>query len=298
MIIRSKSALELAENQMELVSGRDHSFPYTCTFDESRNFLDRGAPWHWHNQLEIDFVTRGTVHTRTTDTSYDQKAGEILFLNKGTLHTVQFPEESEYYVHQFDSSFLSGNFGGAIEQTYFSPLLRSEAAASLLITPDTAGYAEMTEALWQAVFAMQSEPFGYELIAREALSRFWLVFIQATKSLWEDGSPVSSPDTPRIKAMIQYIYSHYNESVALEDIASAAKIGVRECSRCFRRCLGTSPVQFLIQHRLQVSAKMLLTTAKPISEIAWSCGFPSESYFGRMFRKQFECTPGEFRKKA
>ena len=52
--------------------------------------------------------------------------------------------------------------------------------------------------------------------------------------------------------MLSYIYGHYRENITLEDIAKAADINRSEAGRCFKRYMSCSPMDALIQYRLQV----------------------------------------------
>lgn len=298
MIIRSKSGLELAENHMEVIANRDAAFPYTCTFDEGKNFLGDEVPWHWNDQIEIDYVKQGTLETTTSDCTHVQKPGEILFLNPGTLHTVHFQQDTSWYVNLFDTRFLSGGYGSTIEQNYFTPLLGCDGASSLLFRPDCAHRIKMADYLIRAMEAMRDEPTGFELIARENLSRFWLCLFEETAELRRTCVPSGNPDAERMKAMLLFLYTHYAEPVTLADIAGAAGISPRECTRCFSRSVGSSPIRFLVSFRVQQAAQKLASTDKPVSLVAEECGFTSESYFGKAFRETYGCTPREYRKQA
>ena len=44
--------------------------------------------------------------------------------------------------------------------------------------------------------------------------------------------------------MLTYVHEHCNEKLSASDIAAVAGISVRECSRCFDRCIGVSPIQY------------------------------------------------------
>jgi AraC-like DNA-binding protein len=45
-----------------------------------------------------------------------------------------------------------------------------------------------------------------------------------------------------------------------------------------------------------MAASLLLGTGHSISEIAEKCGFMSDSYFSKIFREIYKCTPREYRK--
>jgi transcriptional regulator GlxA family with amidase domain len=97
--------------------------------------------------------------------------------------------------------------------------------------------------------------------------------------------------------MTQFIKDHCGEKLTLDDIAAAADISTRECTRCFARCINTSPIVYLTQTRLSMAADLLAGSAKSIIEISEECGFSSPSYFGKVFREAMGCTPKEYRDK-
>lgn len=50
--------------------------------------------------------------------------------------------------------------------------------------------------------------------------------------------------------MISFIHEHFQENLDLAQIARAADIGERECLRCFKRAIQTSPLQYLLKYRV------------------------------------------------
>ena len=95
--------------------------------------------------------------------------------------------------------------------------------------------------------------------------------------------------------MLSYIYGHYRENITLEDIAKAADINRSEAGRCFKRYMSCSPMDALIQYRLQVAHRLLNETTLTLEEISDSCGFHSTKYFSRRFRKEYGCPPSQYR---
>lgn len=91
----------------------------------------------------------------------------------------------------------------------------------------------------------------------------------------------------RIQQMLTYIYTHYSEPVTLEDIAGAANISRCEVGRCFHTYMGCSPIDALIQYRLQTAHGLLNDTTLTLQEISHACGFYSVSYFSRQFKKTY-----------
>ena len=100
----------------------------------------------------------------------------------------------------------------------------------------------------------------------------------------------------RIQKMQAYIRAHYAESVSLDDIAGAANISRSEANRCFHAYVGCSPVDALIQYRLEMARRMLNETDFTVGRISQECGFNSENYFSRRYRLVYGCSPGSLRK--
>jgi len=96
--------------------------------------------------------------------------------------------------------------------------------------------------------------------------------------------------------MLAFIHAHYGEDVTLADIARAASISRSEAGRCFQACMGCSPVDALIRHRLQKAHGMLYDTTRTLQEISHACGFHSVNYFSRQFRKHYGYAPSCARK--
>ena len=99
----------------------------------------------------------------------------------------------------------------------------------------------------------------------------------------------------RIQQMLTFIYTHYAESVTLDDIARAADISRSEAGRCFNAYLGCSPVDALIRYRLQIACRLLGDTTLTLQEISHACGFNSVNYFSRQFRRTYGYAPGKNR---
>jgi AraC-like DNA-binding protein len=67
-------------------------------------------------------------------------------------------------------------------------------------------------------------------------------------------------------------------------------------TRAFTAAYGISPGKYLQLSRLRLACELLRGDNKSIKEIAFACGFGSQNYFSRLFRKIVGVTPGEYRK--
>lgn len=94
---------------------------------------------------------------------------------------------------------------------------------------------------------------------------------------------------------ISYINEHFAEPITLDELSALAALSPYYFTRLFTRETGMTPHQYLITMRINSAKFLLKTTALPVKEIGFSCGFTSESSFCTTFRKREGKTPGEYR---
>ena len=97
------------------------------------------------------------------------------------------------------------------------------------------------------------------------------------------------------EACRNYITSHYREKIYLNDIAEALGVSPSYLSRLFHRETGTRIQDYITMVRVQKASNMLKYSDESISRIAEIVGFPSQSYMGKVFKKQLDMTPREYR---
>ena len=81
----------------------------------------------------------------------------------------------------------------------------------------------------------------------------------------------------------------------LKDLADAIPCNPQYLCRFFKELAGVSPIQYLINYRIERACGLLANTSLPILRIAMDCGFDNVSYFIRKFKEARGCTPKEFR---
>ena len=70
-------------------------------------------PWHWHDEVEINYVTEGSLLGMADGKSFRLQAGQALFVGSGVLHGNRAVEENGL-IHQISIVFDPSVVGGAI----------------------------------------------------------------------------------------------------------------------------------------------------------------------------------------
>lgn len=89
---------------------------------------------------------------------------------------------------------------------------------------------------------------------------------------------------------------NYADKWTIGKMAKLANISESRFSILYKKFYHTSPIDDLVNRRINQAKTMLLDTNKTIDEISQLCGFSSQSYFSRIFKNRTAISPQEFRK--
>lgn len=281
----------------ELIEHGTALFPVACYHDDLQKLE---VAWHWHEELEVLVVEKGTVRISVNGTDHLVKQGEGFFINTGILHGAWQDGAEPCRLHSivFHPRFVGGSVDSILWQKYLEPLLTDASRPCVYFSNKSAWEAAASKAVEAAWQLGVSEEEGFEFEMREQLSKVILLLFKNCLSNDKKPSSKALRDGERTKAMLQYIQVHYREEISLLQIAESAHICESECLRCFRSVIGRSPIQYVKQVRIQKAAELLLGTDLKISDIGLQCGFQEMSYFAKAFRELKGCTPHEFREKG
>jgi AraC-like DNA-binding protein len=98
-----------------------------------------------------------------------------------------------------------------------------------------------------------------------------------------------------IDSTVDYIRTHHQEKLTVEELAERAGLSPRQLHRKFRDVFGLSAQEFLVKTRIQAASDSLLHSDLSIAEIAADFGFCDQSAFTQLFRKHMGLTPRQFR---
>lgn len=93
----------------------------------------------------------------------------------------------------------------------------------------------------------------------------------------------------------QYMEEHYAEKITVNYLADLGNLSVSSFNRMFKKETQMTPMDYLMEIRLEQSKKLLRRKEIPITEIAMRCGFNSSAHYSAMFRKNCGKTPTEYR---
>lgn len=255
-------------------------------------------PAHCHEVYELNFVENAAGATRTIGDSHETIGylDLVLVANSKLVHVWEqgtCPQHDIYEITiHIDPDAFNGSFMN--KRAFVSIRRMLERAQRGLAFPEPA-----IQILHDDIvnLAHSNDSFA-------AVIRLWNLLYRL--SLVEDARELSSSsfigareenEDERVRRTIDYIAERYMQDISLQELADLVCMAPESFSRFFRNKTGRTPNRYLIDYRLGIAARMLLTTTLSVSQIGFSCGFNTLSHFNRLFRESKGCTPSEFRER-
>jgi AraC-like DNA-binding protein len=102
----------------------------------------------------------------------------------------------------------------------------------------------------------------------------------------------------RFAAVVQYIKQHLTEQITVEKLAELACMSKATFFRVFKRELGLTPVEYVIQERLQEAKRLLRNPLVKVADVCFRAGFNNTAYFQKLFKQYEGVTPGAYKRQA
>lgn len=239
---------------------------------------------HVHKDFEICLLLEGTVRLASRGGSFACGRGSLWVTNPYESHELTAGEPATILTFQISPGFFRSVFP-QMENIEFSskPVPVSESA------------------LGELFFRTASAYFRPE--GPDALRCVGLIFLLFHRLLAElPYSRVTEKEkislqkrADRIRALTEYIDIHYREKLLLTELAAQMGLTMSYLSHFFKNAFGISFQDYLTKIRCEKARQLLLLTDFSLLDISISCGFSDIKYFYKGFRRQFGCSPRQYR---
>ena len=284
------------ETEEENVRYDTVSFPLYIVQGNLIMFRDMAVHCHWHDDLELIYVLKGHMTYNINGKIVLLDKGEGIFVNSRQLHFGYSADGTDCDYICILVSLRHYNSSQFLAERFLLPVTENEGIEYLHLIPSITYQNSLLEQIRLCFDVYQEAAPGFQLeIEASFLKMLGILYRNMPKKL-----PIINTqertDTERMKQMLAFAESHLAEPVTLSDIAGAAGISVGTCTRLFRHYLHRTPVEYLIELRLEKAAYSLKESELSVTEIAYASGFTDSSYFTHRFRSRYGCTPTQYRK--
>ena len=272
--------LDLYENKVR----GDSELPIQLSVDRADQIREVFSG-HWHEQLELHYIVEGSADFRLGQQSLRVEKGDLLIANHNEFHSgycTGVPYMANVII--FDMGDLSREL--AKKNYVFQSVIRGDGVIHDLI---------------QRIFAeVQSQESGYKQLCRALVTELFVYLCRnyVVEMLPERDSAKRKKDLERLNAVLSYIEANYNQRITVEQLADMVCLSEDRFGHLFREGVGQPPLQYINTMRLRKALNMLKTNQYTVTEVADAVGFRDYNHFGRLFRKQYGCTPNEIKRGA
>lgn len=251
------------------------------------NLLYR-AP-HVHKDFEICLILDGEVSLLSSGQTYYVPKHSFFMLNPFQPHELKADTPALILSIQVAPSFFSNVFP-QIQSVQLSTQIHS-----VLDSEECRKLFSMFLKLADSYLTKQD---AYELLCTGIINAVFYQFLQINEYHIISGAARSTYQLQqqRIRLISDYIDQHYPQKLLLSDIAAKLNLNLYYLSHFFKENFGLSFQDYLGRIRSEKARRLLLFTEQSLLDISISVGFSDPKYFNRTFRKQYGCTPKEYRR--
>ena len=250
---------------------------------KSKYDSDWHSTLHTHPFTELFYVVDGKGEFNIQSQRFPVKPNDFVIINPQVEHTeLSSPDEPLEYIvlgiRGLSFSNLTPVSEGGHPFSFFN--LRDEQK-------------DILRYLNAMVQEATSQQMSYELVCHNLLEILLIKILRHQHFDLEVGK--QSKATKDISFIKHYLETYYHESIQLEDLASMTHLSRFYISHSFKKEIGMSPMEYLIDIRIKESKILLRTTNYSISQVADIVGFTTPTYFSKQFRKSTGISPTDYR---
>lgn len=237
------------------------------------------CPLHWHEHLELHYITEGSLDIWVDQTQYSLHKGDLIVINSNDIHSSYCSGRLKERIIIFRLTDLSANLSAAVPG--FQRVISGDSTISSFL----------------AMFDSEYIPkrIGYEAACKATLLQL-VVYLSRNYIL----SPVSDLEyrkhallLQRFQPVMDYIQLHYAEPICSDELAALVYLSKDRFNHLFKECVGIPLRKYINVIRLHTAKDWLEKRLCGPAEAASQVGFTDYNHFGRLFRQTFGCTPSK-----
>lgn len=245
-------------------------------------------PAHWHEYIEILYLTRGSMTAIIQAEPYVLTPGDMVVINTKELHMTRTEGSTSYLLlqisaeqmHRFFSDFESLHF-----DTFISP------------SKQTSQKNRIFDTILEMLDIFQRTSDGYQLLFTSRLYEF-LYYLYKEHAEWDISPDHASNnlDFQRITKIMGWVRKNFRQELTLDAAASSLGISKEYFCRLFKKYTGQTFLEYVTSVRTIHFHEDLLRTQGHITFLMEKNGLTNYKVFMRTFKKLYGASPQQIRK--
>lgn len=260
----------------------------------SLNTLPRGFRPHRHDFLEFSYVIDGTGSEAINEKRHPMSPGTFTFVLPYQVHEIFTAEGSQLQLFNCNFSMELLMEPGTGEGLHTLIDLGGDIPYVQLSGAENERMKGLIEDMYREYQGHQ--PWRQTMLQLR-LKEILVLFDRArTRSQPELTETSSSRKGASLWPIIHYIHKHYQDDLALSDLAKQFSMSMSRISELIKETTGQTFVHFLRDLRIRHACGLLASTDMSVTEIAMEVGYGSYKTFSRAFRESRGLAPKDYRK--
>lgn len=247
---------------------------------------------HFHSDMEIFLVLRGSVNIDDGQQRHLLKKNDIFLSNRNAVHSLRRTQEDNLLmVLQFDPTLC---------KEYYPRISRVRFNKTHILKNTSPEYWGMFRECMDrivACYCQREDGYAIEMMSLLNHMLFCMLRYDDYTVLDEKTAAAENRNMTRLRRIIEYMRENYMYPITLKEIAERENLDMYYLSHFIKTHLGISFQNYLNRMRVERAEYLLLHTDLSHIDICMECGFSDYKYLNKSFLREFGCTPGEYRKK-
>lgn len=252
---------------------------------------------HWHPEIEIIRVLRGSFTLQVNFEQIQLNSGNIAIIPANMLHGMILPVDCIEDALLFNAKAISLSAFDEVEKEILEHLSSGSMPLPPIIERDSPLYAKLSALIDEAfTFLDQNSPASKLKVKARLLEILAICYESGLLNRYKSKTSLSEDQAQdKLKELLSYLNDNFTQKLNVDDAAQKLKFSKPYFCRFFKKATGMSFIDYLNDLRLRKAARELLLSNREVVELASEFGFDNVSYFYRLFKRKFKVTPKEYR---
>jgi AraC-like DNA-binding protein/mannose-6-phosphate isomerase-like protein (cupin superfamily) len=229
-------------------------------------------------------ITRGKAEVQIAGQKYFLSAGDCAHFSRGVRHAAFSINNAPFDVIAMHYDALV--FGGlTLPRLLEFPAIFNWSNKSTFIA--------LLEEMCR-IYALR--PAGWKVLLNAIVTQFLWNLVDQEIELRSSQTTLPWRNMERLLPALLLMREQLKTPLTIEQLAVKCHLSPAQFRRVFQDAMGTSPLRYLQQRRLEKACQLLLHSSETIEAISGQVGYEDASYFSHTFRRVMGLPPGKYRK--
>lgn len=243
------------------------------------------------SDFELIYVTNGKMDITINRENIVCEKGDIILIPpfvQNSIYPFKSMRHSNYWIHFEVTPFYA-------HQEFMDSILPSgERKVQVGLLP------ELLQTYERLMKEATGGKAGYRLYTEALFTQIYIILLRVNKTyknIDKGRAVVRKSEKDLIDKCTEFIYNHLSESIKIKDICSSLYVSESYLLKVFHKVLNLPPSSFIQMIKIKRAEQLLKLTSYSVRHISEMLGFSSPYHFSNTFKKYYNISPKEFRKR-